>query len=176
MHPPSFRYHYNPYQISQVFAERSALCFCCGEMREYTYTGPIHQEAGLVGALCPWCIRGGLAHLKFGVEFTKKEALERENLRQGGHAPRGVLEEIAYCTPGVPGPPQERWLFHCGDAYEFVETGCRAMAESWYFPGFIESQREDVWMSEEEFDKHFDDFDEHGLIAYMFKCLQCERY
>lgn len=173
MNFPSFKYHPDPIASGSVEA-REITCACCGEVKEYVYVGPVYAEADLEEAICPWCISTGLAHDKFGAEFTDIDAIGDYSITS---IPMGVREEIAFRTPGFNGWQQERWLVHCDDANAFLGPAGRHELEALADHGLIDSLRADSGMDESNFREYLDTMNKQtGPTAYVFRCLHCGQY
>lgn len=171
---PSFKYHPDPIATGSIEA-RVISCACCGETREYVYVGPVYSEADLEEAICPWCIRTGLAHDKLGVDFTDLDAIG--DYDPSVAVPAHVKEEIAYRTPGFNGWQQERWLLHCGDACAFLGPAGKRELEAFQSQELIDSLQADMTMEDTEFIAYFDSLNKHnGPTAYVFRCLHCGKY
>ena len=69
MNLPVFKYHPAPLSTGSL-GQRTVPCICCGEAREYIYTGPVYSRFELDEVICPWCIESGLAHEKYDATFT----------------------------------------------------------------------------------------------------------
>lgn len=109
-----FTYHPDPIASGSVQASEAA-CRCCRKKRGFIYVGPVYSEHdGLDDALCPWCIADGKAHEKFDASFTDEAGFPDE-------IPRGVIEEVAYRTPGFNSWQEGQWLTCCSDATAFLE-------------------------------------------------------
>jgi uncharacterized protein len=119
--PLAFRYHPDPIATGSLVASHEA-CERCGQARGLIYTGPTYAVAE-VEVICPWCIADGSAALDFDAEFTTVDGAPAD-------VPATVLDEVLHRTPGFAGWQQERWLFHCSDAAEFLgRVGFRDVAE-----------------------------------------------
>jgi uncharacterized protein CbrC (UPF0167 family) len=176
MNLPLFKYHPDPVGTGSIEA-REALCVCCGRTSEYIYVGPVYGETDLDGLLCPWCIANGLAHEKFGVEFTDRAAVGGYDWATRKAVSQEVKDEVANRTPGFSGWQQERWLVHCNDACEFHGPSGKGEIESYRNPELLNSLRADMAMNEEDFGHYFNALDkERGPTAYVFRCLHCGQY
>lgn len=87
-------------------------CKCCGQHRQYMYTGPIFCEEEKE-EVCPWCIANGLAANKWPAFFNSIH-----NVPSG--VPKTVLDIISYQTPGYENWQDHSWLFSATDALVFV--------------------------------------------------------
>ena len=170
---PSFNYRPDPLATGS-FEERDIKCVCCGELRAYVYVGSIYAEADLEGKICPWCIKSGLAHEKFGAEFTDLNAVgDYESVP----LPLQVKEEVAHRTPGFNGWQQERWLAHCGDACAFLGPAGKQELANYDSKALIESIRTDLNLSDSAFTSYLDKLDiQSGPTAYVFRCLHCGQF
>lgn len=170
MTPPSFKYHPDPIATGSIEA-RDIICVCCGEARGYVYVGPAYSETDLE-AICPWCISTGLAHDRFGVEFTDTDGIG--GYEPGKTVPPEVREEIAFRTPGFNGWQQERWLVHCEDACAFLGAVGKEELEAYADQELIDSLHADVEMDENQFHDYFEILSkQNGPTAYVFRCLHC---
>lgn len=173
---PVFKYHPDPIDTGSIEA-REVECVCCGEVREYTYVGPVYAIADLDGAVCPWCISNGLAHQKYGADFTDIAAVGDYDYLSQKAVRQQVKEEIAYRTPGFNGWQPERWLVHCDDACAFLGPAGRQEIESLESQQLLDSLRKDMEMNEQDFQQYFDALDKHrSPTAYVFRCLHCGQY
>jgi len=171
---PLFRYHPDPI-ASGSFEVGDITCVSCGQVRPYVYVGPVYAEADLEKAICPWCISNGLAHEKFGAEFTDVDAIGDYDPTVS--VPVAVKKEIAYKTPGFNGWQQERWLVHCGDACAFLGPAGKDQVVGYESDELVESLRADLKMSEAEFRDYLETMDKQtGPTAYVFRCLHCNKY
>ena len=110
--------------------------------------------------LCPWCIADGTAAQEFEADFTTVDGAP-------GDVPKPVLDEVVRRTPGFRGWQQERWLFHCDDAAEFL--GRAGWAEVDALPGAVDSLRAEGWSAE-----HLPYLSAEGdLTGYLFRCRHC---
>src|SRR5262249_1999830 len=116
---PAFKYHPDPIATGSIEA-KNINCVCCEQDREYVYTGPVYAEADLNDKLCPWCIENGLAHKKYGAEFTDRASIGGYDNSAGKMVSQEIMYEIAYRTPGFIGWQQSQWLAHCGDGCKFL--------------------------------------------------------
>jgi len=103
---PAFKYHPDPIGTGSIEAGE-VDCVCCGEVREYTYVGPVYASTDFDEAFCPWCISNGLAHQTYGAEFTDMAAIGDYDYTSQAAVPQQVKEEIAYRTTGFSGWQQE---------------------------------------------------------------------
>lgn len=108
---PVFRYHPDPI-VTGALAESSDTCERCGQARGLMYSGPIYA-VDEIDVICPWCIADGGAAREFDAEFTTVDGAPPD-------VPAAVLDEVLHRTPGFAGWQQERWLFHCSDAAEYL--------------------------------------------------------
>lgn len=171
---PSFTYHPDP-MASGSFEARETTCLSCEQLRAYVYVGPVYAEADLDEAICPWCISNGLAHERFGVQFTDIDAIGDYDPTVS--VPINIKEEVAYRTPGFNGWQQERWLNHCGDACAFLGPAGKAEVEALGSTDLIYSLRVDAKMNDDEFAEYLGKMDKQaGPTAYVFRCLHCGKY
>jgi uncharacterized protein CbrC (UPF0167 family) len=171
---PSFKYHPDPVGTGSI-EERNITCVCCGEPRGYLYVGPVYAEADLDEKICPWCISTGLAHDRLGAEFTDIAGIGDDE--RPVKLPDGVLEEVAYRTPGFSGWQQERWLVHCDDACAFLGPAGADELEAYASQELMDSLRADMGMDETEFSDYLKSLDaDGGPSAYVFPCLHCGKY
>lgn len=124
--------------------------------------------------ICPWCIADGSAHEKLDASFT-----DEAGIGGGGEweeVPNGVVEEVAYRTPGFSGWQQERWWTHCGDAAQFLGRAGRAELEE-LGPQATTVIRESTGLAEgPEWQGFFDALERDGSpTAYLFRCLRCHQ-
>ena len=168
---PEFRYHPNPLETGSVI-ESDAACLCCGQERGYIYVGPVYSEDELDESICPWCISDGSAHEKFDASFTDEAGI-------GGYGdwepvPEGVIEAVAYRTPGFSGWQQEQWWTHCGDAGAFIGRAGRKELQA-LGQEAVTAIRESTGLSEgREWNEFFAVLDkEDSPTAYIFRCTKC---
>ena len=172
---PTFRYHTNPEQTGSI-VDRPVNCVCCGERRDYTYTGPVYAVADLDDQICPWCIASGAAHEKFGATFTDADALA-DGLNPP-HTPirTDAIDEVTKRTPGFNGWQQERWLVHCDEPCAFLGPAGRTEIASYSSGDLLESLRTDVAMTNDAFESYLARLDkDREPTAYVFQCLHCSR-
>jgi uncharacterized protein len=156
---PVFRYHPDPIATGAL-VESADKCERCRQARGLVYAGPTYT-VNEVEFICPWCIADGSAAQEFDAEFTTVDGAPSD-------IPRAILQEVLHRTPGFAGWQQERWLFHCSDAAEFVGlVGYRDVAD---MPSALQSLAEDGWNPE-----HLQHMSVDGdLTGYLFRCRQCE--
>ena len=155
---PVFRYHPDPIATGSLI-ESSDECERCGQARGLVYTGPRYAVEE-IESLCPWCISDGSAAREFDAEFTTVDGAPPD-------IPGLVLDEVLHRTPGFAGWQQERWLFHCADAAEFLgRVGYRDVAE---LPTALESLVEDGWNPDDLRSMTADG----DLTGYLFRCRHC---
>jgi uncharacterized protein CbrC (UPF0167 family) len=155
---PVFPYHADPVGTGSI-AESDEVCERCGEPRGFVYTGPTYAKDE-VEYLCPWCIADGSAAQEFDAEFTTTDGAPRE-------VASAVLDEVVHRTPGFGGWQQERWMFHCADAAEFL--GRAGWNEVTATPGALESLLVEGWREEE---LRFMSVTGE-LTGYLFRCRHC---
>jgi uncharacterized protein CbrC (UPF0167 family) len=170
MELPHFKYHPDPIGTGSII-QSDTTCIVCGEVRGFIYTGPTFCEEELDDCICPWCIADGSAHEKFDAEFTDASTIGEYG--DGTDVPEGVVEEVAYRTPGFSGWQQVYWCTHCGDAsmflgvvgrHELMERGREA----------IEAIKDDVCLDGKEWESFFDLLDKDSSpTAYLFQCRHC---
>ena len=171
---PFFQYHPNPISSGSL-EERNITCICCGERRDHVYVGSVYAESDLEEKICPWCISSGLAHDKFGAEFTDIAGI-------GGYEPAvnvaaEVREEISYRTPGFNGWQQERWLVHCGDACAYLGPAGKNEIEAYSSLDLIHSLQVDKGLGDEEFLDYLEKISiNNAPTAYVFRCRHCGQY
>ena len=171
---PTFKYHPDPVATGS-FEATEITCISCGQTRPYCYVGSVYAEADLEGKVCPWCISSGLAHDKFGAEFTDIDAIG--DYDPAISLPIEVMEEVANRTPGFNGWQQERWLTHCGDACAFLGPAGKIELKASGEQELLDSIRADARMSELEFRAYFEKLDKQiAPTAYVFRCLHCGLY
>lgn len=105
-------------------------------------------------------IADGSAAQEFDAEFTTVDDAPAD-------VPPMVLDEVLHRTPGFAGWQQERWLFHCSDAAEFVgKVGISEIAD---LPAVVQSLVADGWNEE-----HLQYMSADGdLTGYLFRCRHC---
>jgi uncharacterized protein len=171
---PLFKYHPDPVATGS-FEPREITCVCCGKVRAYVYVGPVYAEADVEKAICPWCIKDGLVHDKFGAELTDIDAIG--DYDPAVSVPIEVREEVAFRTPGFNGWQQERWLVHCNDACAFLGPAGKQELTAYGSEELIESLRADVNMSDVDFLAYLEKMNKQsGPTAYVFRCLHCGQY
>ena len=155
---PVFRYHPDPIATGSLI-ESSDECERCGQARGLIYTGP-RYAVDEIESICPWCISDGSAALEFAAEFATVDGAPPD-------IPAPVLDEVLHRTPGFAGWQQERWLFHCSDAAEFLgRVGYRDVAD---LPTVLQSLADDGWNPE-----HLQYMTADGdLTGYLFRCRHC---
>lgn len=170
MELPVFIYHPNPIATGSIELS-DTLCKACGQSRGYVYRGAVYSVEELQDAICPWCIADGIAHKKFGAQFS-------DPLGVGGYgeweqvSPE-IVEEVAYRTPGFSGWQQERWFTHCGDASEFLGPAGKTELESLGTEAIVAIQKE-IGLMGEEWDSYLQALNrDSGPTAYVFRCRHC---
>ncbi len=108
---PWFKYFPYPLRNGCIVA-KEAICECCGQQRQYMYTGPIYCTKD-IAEVCPWCIVDCKAAAKWSACFNDIYSVP-------GGVPEAVLETIAAKTPGYSTWRGNRWLFSEKDALVFV--------------------------------------------------------
>src|SRR5262249_38938342 len=152
-------------------------CVCCEQDREYVYTGPVYAEADLNDKLCPWCIENGLAHKKYGAEFTDRASIGGYDNSAGKMVSQEIMYEIAYRTPGFIGWQQSQWLAHCGDGCKFLGLAGKREIEAYQSKSLVDSIRTDSLMRDDEFGDYYSSLEKDGEpTAYIFQCLHCAQY
>lgn len=171
---PSFKYHPDPIASGSI-EQRDITCVCCGERRSYVYVGPVYGERDLDEQICPWCISSGLAHNKFGAEFTDIDAIG--NYDPAVSLAPDIRAEIAFRNPGFNGWQQERWLVHCDDARAFLGPAGKTEIVEYGSQELIDSLRTDIGLSDEEFEDYFQKISRNSApTAYVFRCLHCGQF
>ena len=166
---PDFKYHPDPIATGSIVPSVE-VCPVCGERRGFEYDG-IPYAKNELKHICPWCIADGSAHEKFGAEFTDRKGV-------GGYgrwekAPKEVVEEVAFRTPGFAGWQQEQWYTHCGDAAEFLGPMGREELER-LGPEAIEVVREESGHKGDNWKYYFSKLDRASTAtAYLFRCRHC---
>jgi len=155
---PAFRYHPDPIATGSL-VESPEECERCGQARGLVYAGPTYA-VDKVEFICPWCIADGSAAREFDASFTTVDGAPSD-------IPTAVLEEVLHRTPGFAGWQQERWLFHCSDAAEYLgRVGYREVAD---MPDVLQALAEDGWGPE-----HLPSMSADGdLTGYLFRCRHC---
>jgi uncharacterized protein CbrC (UPF0167 family) len=176
MELPHFKYHPDPI-TTEVICASHMECACCGQTRDYIYTGPVYAERDLSNCLCPWCIADGTAHQKFDARFVDPDVI-------GGYGgwdtvSKQVVEEVSCCTPGFSGWQQEMWWTHCADAAEFVGVAGYTELQQ-HGEEAVQFMREvfsrETNLQGQELDDHFKAFDRNsGPSAYVFCCRHCRK-
>lgn len=139
--------------------ESTEPCERCGQVRGLIYAGPTYA-VDEIEVICAWCIADGSAAREFDAEFTTVDGAPTDVLPM-------VLDEVLHRTPGFSGWQQERWLFHCSDAAEYLgKVGFQDVAD---LPEIIQSLVDDGW-SEEHLRYMSADGD---LTGYLFRCRHC---
>jgi len=157
---PAFVYHPDPVATGSVVASDEA-CERCGEVRGLVYAGPTYAVEE-IEFLCPWCIADGTAAQEFDAEFTTVDGVS-------GDVPATVIDEVVHRTPGFAGWQQERWMFHCADAAEYLgRVGWDEVAN---LPNGVEALLKDGW-PEDQLRLMAVDGD---LTGYLFRCRHCRR-
>lgn len=158
---PAFRYHPDPIATGSVVAD-AGECESCGEQRGFVYRGPIYC-VDEIEVVCPWCIADGRAAATFDASFT-------DVVEPPAGVRSEVVDEILHRTPGFAGWQQERWLFHCGDAAEFL--GRVGHAELLDHPDALDMLASDG-NPPELVEALSTDGDATG---YLFRCLSCGQH
>ncbi len=173
MELPTFKYHPDPVGTGSVVAAQ-VVCESCGKARGYVYLGPVYGYEDLE-CVCPWCIADGSAHEKLGVSFMDEAGIGGEG--EWEEVTEGVVEEVAYRTPGFTGWQQEKWWTHCGDAAAFLgRVGgeeLRAMG-SQAETAIRQSANLPVGMEWEHLRASL--HKEGSPTAYLFRCVRCGQY
>jgi uncharacterized protein CbrC (UPF0167 family) len=175
MNLPAFKYHPDPVATGSVKAS-DKTCACCAQQRGYIYFGPVIAcEHDMEKSICPWCIADGSAHRKLDVDFAV--LAEAVGYPRPPGIPDGVIEELAFRTPGFSGLQRENWLTCCSDAAAFLgRAGQEELERQW--PDAISSIRKDCQMADDkQWLSYFSMLDKDGSpAAYVFRCIHCGRY
>jgi hypothetical protein len=165
---PSFRYYPDPVATGS-FVASDRRCICCASSRGFIYTGPAYATEDYDDCFCPWCIAEGSAHDKYDVSFNLPYALKA--------APRRVVEEIEFRTPGFWCLEQGEWQEHCRDAALYLgvpdREAIRALA-----PQVVAQLRSTTGVSDDELWGEILDIagDETGIYRiYLFRCVTCQQ-
>jgi uncharacterized protein CbrC (UPF0167 family) len=118
---PAFRYHPDPI-TSGAFVPTERPCARCGQVRGWSYTGPIYtgrddiSEAVGSGeiAVCPWCLVDGSAAAEWSATFV-----DFDPDRPVDDATR---QEIETRTPGFWYEYQPRWPVHHRQPCAYLHT------------------------------------------------------
>jgi uncharacterized protein len=165
---PRFRYHPDPVATGSV-EPSDEPCEVCGQARGFVYAGPVYSEIADEPTVCPWCIADGSAARTFDAEFTYV------GLGVPDDVPAGVVEEIAYRTPGFPAWQQDHWLYHCGDGGAFLGAVGRADLDG--FPDALDCLRhehDEFDWAPEDVEEYLDSLSAAGSpTAYLFRCTGC---
>jgi uncharacterized protein CbrC (UPF0167 family) len=124
-----------------------------------------------VETICPWCIADGLAHEKFGLEFTDRECIGGGDWES---ISREIADEVAFRTPGFSGWQQERWFTHCGDAAEFLGPMGKEQLEQ-LGPEAVEVVRLESGYEPTEWEYYYNSLNLRTgpATAYLFRCGHC---
>ena len=155
---PTFRYHPDTVSTGSI-VESKEVCERCGAAGGFVYSGPTYA-VDEIEFLCPWCIADGSAAQEFEAEFTTTDGAP-------GDVPGAVLDAVVHRTPGFAGWQQERWMFHCAEAAEFL--GRAGWQEVTAAPGAVESLLSEGWQEEV---LHYMSVD-GDLTGYLFRCRHC---
>lgn len=155
---PAFRFHPDPLGTGSVVRSEET-CDRCGQARGFVYSGPTYAIAE-VEFLCPWCIADGTAAQQFEADFTTVDGAP-------GDVPKPVLDEVVHRTPGFGGWQQERWMFHCADAAQYL--GRAGWQEVEAVPGAVESLMAEGWTTDVLRHLRVDG----DLTGHLFRCLHC---
>lgn len=166
---PSFPYHPDPVATGVVEA-RDGRCFGCDRDRGWLYALTPYAERDLRDRLCPWCIADGTASERFGARFT---IVEPAAVPPG--VPAEVVDAIVGRTPGFAGWQRERWLFHCGDAAEYLgPAGWDEIADDTVLVADLIRQVEDMGLTGDLAEAFVGSLDVDGAAtAYRFRCRVC---
>ena len=166
---PRFKYHPDPIATGSIVPSRN-VCRCCERARGFIYRGSRYSVEELEESICPWCIAEGIAHEKFGAEFTDSGQIGGSDWVTVNPQ---IVEEVAFRTPGFAGWQSERWFTHCEDAGEFLGPMGRAELEA-MGPEAIAVIRVESGYTKEEWEQYYQVMDkDHGPTAYLFRCLRC---
>lgn len=171
MHLPAFKYHPDPVATGNVVPSDTP-CRCCGQRRDWIYTGPVYAEEEYQGSLCPWCIADGSAHASLGASFSDEAGVGGGGLWEA--VPERVIEEVAHRTPGFAGWQQEQWWTHCGDAAQFLGRAGRAELEG-LGQEAIDAIRDSTGLEEgPDWSEFLSALSKDGSpTAYVFRCTHC---
>jgi uncharacterized protein CbrC (UPF0167 family) len=169
---PEFKYHPNPIKTGSIVPSEDK-CICCDQKTGYLYIGPVYAEAEIDEQICPNCISNGLAHNKYGAEFT-----DIAGVGDYGHwdnVLESVKEEIAFRTPGFMAWQQERWWTHCNDAGIFLgRAGFEEIEE--YGNQLIEELKNDSGINDEDWEEYLRALSkDDSPTAYVFQCIKCKK-
>lgn len=155
---PFFRYHPDPIATGSL-VETQDVCERCGEARGLVYSGPTYA-VDEIEFVCAWCIADGSAAREFSAEFTTVDGAPSD-------VPSTVVDEVLHRTPGFAGWQQERWLFHCSDAAEFL--GRISFSDVADQPDVLAAIAQDGWRPEALPHMSVDG----DLTGYLFRCRHC---
>ncbi|WP_109124986.1 CbrC family protein [Dyella sp. C11] len=125
---PFFKYHPNPIATGSIVPSDQA-CTCCGEKKEFIYTGPIYAVDKPDGPLCPWCIAHGSAAQRLHASFVDEDGIGSYGSFES--VPDEAIHKIAQRTPGFCAWQQEQRWTHCGDAAAFMGRAGKTERQVW---------------------------------------------
>lgn len=168
---PHFRYHPNPLE-TQAFeeADPAVICDCCGKLTGVYYSSPFYSIEE-VGNLCPQCIAGGAAAIKYDGEFQDECSVDEVS-------DPAKLDELIHRTPGYRGWQQEYWRAHCDDYCAFLGyVGYRELKQM----GILDEVLDDPIWDDQSWGEKPEDLlkclDNGGSMqGYLFRCLHCGRH
>ncbi len=163
---PEFAYMPNAYKDGTI-VNGKAVCSCCGHEVEWIVADGIYWQ-GEDLPVCPWCVAGGAASLKYNCEF---------NVGWQGDIPSETVNAILNRTPSISGWQEVRWEACCNDAMLYLEAVKTKTALAKYrSPEFQRAL--DAFKPFKDFDKLGSALDKGkgGLIVHVFQCSHCGQY
>jgi uncharacterized protein CbrC (UPF0167 family) len=172
---PKFKYHPDPIDTGSVIPF-DGECVCCGQLREYIYSGPVYCPEEYEDCICPWCIADGSAHEKLGASFQDDAAIPGNDFPGAPKVEMSIIEEVCYRTPGFSGWQQEQWFTCCDDAAAFLgRAGYEELVNRW--PQAVQAVKDSTGLEGKEWDSFFHALNsEDAPTAYVFRCLHCGKF
>jgi uncharacterized protein CbrC (UPF0167 family) len=166
---PRFLYHPDPVASGSI-EPSDTVCAACERVRGFIYS-IAYLSPDFEGAVCPWCISDGSAHIKYGIEFVDPDAIGGRG--RWGEASPVAIAEVAYRTPAFAAWQDEMWFTHCGDAAQFLNVvGWKELEP--YGADAIAAIAEEASDMADDANEYVRDLDrEHGPTAYLFRCRHC---
>ena len=166
---PRFRYHSDPLRTGSVITTNDR-CKCCRRVRRFIYT--VGTPACPPRTVCPWCIADGKAAQRFDTEFNDVDW----GVPAG--VPASALDELRFRTPSFTGWQHAHWLYHCGDACDFLGMFGYADLQGTepMMSAVVEAVAAYGWPDDRvrSFVERLDPAEQP--TAYLFRCLVCDAY
>ena len=164
---PEFPYMPHAYKLGIITKDRH-VCDCCEKTVTHMYDGVFYSVHEITN-LCPWCIAGGAAAMKYNGTFNEFYT----------DVPPDINEIVSRRTPAISGWQDIQWESCCNDAMLYLEAiGTKKALEKYRGNAAFENEIHD-FEPFPEFDQlqaELPDRRESSLLVHVFKCRHCGRY